>query len=148
MPDAGIDADAGGHLAAAPDFLAGWAVERSVQHAAGEVEPAVVEITPQAPDALRRETSLLVADDRGSATGKAGAVGGIHCGLKEGLRCDCRRTARAASGKRSRATQALLDGCISFGEALPAQGHHVRDSVDVDRLIFMGNSAANVAHFQ
>ena len=34
------------------------------------------------------------------------------------------------------------------GKGLAAQGHHVRHSVDVDRLIFVGDSPANVAHFQ
>ena len=55
---------------------------------------------------------------------------------------------RAASGKGSGTTQATLDGCISLVKSLPTKGHHVGNSVDVDGLIFVSNSAANVAHFQ
>ncbi len=60
------------------------------------------------------------------------------------LRGDRRPTSKVGGG----ASQPCLDGCISFGEALPAQSHHVRHRVDVDRLILVSDPPTDVSHFQ
>jgi len=42
----------------------------------------------------------------------------------------------------------LLEGCISLSKGLATQGHHVWDGVEVNGLVFMCNSAADVPHFE
>ncbi len=55
VAEAGVHSDAGGQLTAATDFRSSRAVKRSIQHGAGEVKPAIVQIAPQVPNVLLDE---------------------------------------------------------------------------------------------
>ena len=163
-----------GELTATADFNSSRAIERCVHHAPGEVESAVIEITPEVPYVLASEVTQFVVEDRGStvrvgscpgAWKCAVAVRGIHGSGEERLRCDAvevtavsgisrsievfrRRNVGAASVGRNGASQGHGDVSISILELLATLRHHVWHGVEVDRLILVLYPPSDVAQLE
>ena len=115
-----------------------------------KLKAAAVKIRPEAPHSLRGEVAELIGNHGRRATGVSGAVDpGRESGFKERLRSDVGRDASgSASAHRSRATQRGLQSRVCGFEILAALHHHVRDNVEVVRLIFMVDQAPDIANFQ
>src|ERR1700683_993312 len=71
-------------------------------------------------------------------------------GFEEGLRGDSACVGSAIAASQTRYAAAVLQYCVGVGllKLLPAQGHHVRNRVNVYRLVLMGDSASDVAKFE
>ena len=166
MADAGVHCDARSRLT---DRSIRLPRDRRIHHRAGEVEgvgragvrsiaatanwatDAAVEIGPKRPNQLAGQVSAFIRHHRGCASGKGVAVAGALQRLfKEGLRRNgagifCATATRHASDATAVLQHNVL---VRLSKLLPANRHHVGHAVDVDRLILVRNSAADVAKFQ
>ena len=70
--------------------------------------------------------------------------------FEEGLWRHSSRTLRTIAAAHPRETTAVLlhDVRVRIGEGLSALCHHVRNRIDVERQVFVSNSASDVAQFE
>ena len=109
-----------------------------------------VQITPQGPDLLGGKVAAFVRDHRCRAGSRLAVACSGECGLKEGLGGHGSRALRATPTCHSSKAAAVLQDYVGVGliKALAAHRHHVRNGVNVDRLIFVGNSPADIAELE
>ena len=160
MADTGVNAHSRSHLTATAELSSGRAVEGGVQHGVREVEPAVIQITPQAPYVGKGEVAgcvrisrigTLIEHNRLSTIRVARAI--TRTGkrsLEEWLGRHCGCVGEAPSTGKARDAAAVLHHHIGIRviEPLASYGHHVRYCVDVDRLVLVLNPAADITQLQ
>jgi len=159
VADTGVHADAAGQLTVPAER---GSIDGAVQHAACEVkagngraarpaiDTALIQSRPEAPNVLPREVGELLVDNRSGAVCKPGAIPGTGKGrLEECLRCNgspgLARSAASINGDG--ATHRRFNSSVRLFKALATESHHVGDHVDIDGLVFVGDSATDVSDF-
>src|ERR1700683_3954659 len=144
----GVRSITGGHLRTE------WRTsDRSVEHAAGEIEVAGIQIFVKAEDLVESDiTRTGVAFISGDGLGTArvtGAIRGVEGCFEERLWSDSSQITGATTAGEALGTAAILPNhlAISLGEGLAALGEHVRNGVEVNGLEFVSGFAADIAEF-
>ena len=97
--------------------------------------------------ATRRCNHVCPDENGGAAVGRSCAA---ESRFEKRLRSDVACDSSATTASQPRDAAAVLQDRVGVGllKLLPAQRHHVRNRIEVDGLVFVGDSASDVAELQ